>query len=199
MFTLPGLGYEYDGLEPYIDAQTMELHYSKHHQAYLDKLNGAFEGQDLSNKDLTGILANLDSVPEEKRTLVRNNGGGHWNHSMFWRVMKPGGAEFSGKIADKINAQYGSLDKFEQEFEAAAVGRFGSGWVWLLKDNDGLKITSTANQDNPIMDSTPQSDILLCLDVWEHAYYLKYQNRRPEYAQNWWNVVDWGFVNNNLG
>lgn len=195
MFTLPKLSYGYSDLEPYIDGQTMEIHYSKHHQAYLDKLNGAFEGQDLSNKDLTGILADLDSVDEAKRTLVRNNGGGHWNHSTFWRYMKPGGSEFEGKIAEMINAQYGDLDKFKSEFEASAVGRFGSGWVWLLKDGEGLKITSTPNQDNPIMDGVEQSDILLCLDVWEHAYYLKYQNRRPEYVENWWNVVDWSAVN----
>lgn len=198
MFTLSKLNYGYDGLEPYIDAQTMELHYSKHHQAYLDKLNAAFEGQDVSNANLTDILADLNFVPEEKRTTVRNNGGGHWNHSMFWFVMKPGGSEFGGKIAELINAQYGNLESFQKEFETAAAGRFGSGWVWLLKDGDGLKITSTPNQDNPIMDGVPQSDILLCLDVWEHAYYLKYQNRRPEYVQNWWNVVDWDFVNKNL-
>ena len=191
MFTLPELSYRYDELEPYIDAQTMELHYSKHHQAYLDKLNAAFEDQNLTNKDLTNILADLDSLPEDKRVVVRNNGGGHWNHSMFWRIMKPGGSEFGGKLADMINTQFGDLDKFKTEFETAAIGRFGSGWVWLIKDGEVLKIISTPNQDNPIMGGVQQSEILLCLDVWEHAYYLKYRNRRPEYVQNWWNVVDW--------
>ena len=199
MFALSELSYKYDELEPYIDAQTMELHYSKHHQAYVDKLNGAFEGQEVSNKDLTAILANLDSVPEEKRMVVRNNGGGHWNHSMFWRVMKPGGSSFNGKIAELINTQYGSLEKFKEEFEASAIGRFGSGWVWLTRNGQKLEISSSPNQDSPIMNGVAQSDILLCLDVWEHAYYLKYQNRRPEYVANWWNVVDWDFVNNNLG
>ena len=191
MFTLPELSYRYDELEPYIDAQTMELHYSKHHQAYLDKLNAAFEDQNLTNKDLTNILADLDSLPEDKRVVVRNNGGGHWNHSMFWRIMKPGGSEFGDKLADMINIQFGDLDKFKTEFETAAIGRFGSGWVWLIKDGEVLKIISTPNQDNPIMGGVQQSEILLCLDVWEHAYYLKYRNRRPEYVQNWWNVVDW--------
>lgn len=198
MFTLPKLNYGYADLEPYIDAQTMEIHHSKHHQAYLDKLNSAFEDKDYSNKNLTGILSDLDSIDEDKRMLVRNNGGGHWNHSTFWRFMTPGGSEFSGNIAELINSQYGTLEKFEEEFAAAAVSRFGSGWVWLLKDGSGVKIVSTPNQDNPIMEGVSQSDILLCLDVWEHAYYLKYQNRRPEYVENWWNVVDWQAINSML-
>lgn len=198
MFTLPELNYKYDELEPYIDAQTMEIHHSKHHQAYVDKLNGALEGQEVSETDLSAILADLDSLPEDKRMAVRNNGGGHWNHSMFWQVMKPGVSEFAGQISELISAQFGDLDKFKAEFESSAVGRFGSGWVWLTRNGQELKITSTPNQDNPLMDGVKESDILLCLDVWEHAYYLKYQNRRPEYVVNWWNVVDWEIVNSKL-
>lgn len=192
MFKLPDLPYAYDALEPYIDAQTMELHHSKHHQTYVDKLNGAIKDTEYAEKTLEEILQDLDSLPENIRTAVRNNGGGHYNHSFFWKIMSPdAGGKPEGRLADLIDSSFGSLDKFKDEFAAAAVGRFGSGWVWLLQDGDKLKITSTPNQDSPIMEGV---EPLLGLDVWEHAYYLKYQNRRPEYIDAWWNVVDWQTV-----
>ena len=192
MFTLPKLDYNYDGLEPYIDAQTMELHYSKHHQAYIDKLNAALDGTDWVDKSIEEILHNLESLPEKIRTSVRNNGGGHYNHSLFWKMMKSGGSgQPTGKIAAQIDSTFGSFEKFKQDFEAAAVARFGSGWVWLTKKNDELIISSSPNQDCPVMEGIQP---ILALDVWEHAYYLKYQNRRPEYISNWWNVVDWDYV-----
>jgi Fe-Mn family superoxide dismutase len=196
MFTLPDLPYGYDALEPYIDAQTMELHHSKHHQAYVDKTNGAIKDTEFADKPLEELLQNLDSLPQDIRTTVQNNGGGHYNHSFFWGVMAPNsGGKPGGDIADLINSSFGSFDGFKEQFAAAAVGRFGSGWAWLIKDGDGLKITSTQNQDSPIIDGIKP---LLGLDVWEHAYYLKYQNRRPEYIEAWWNVVNWQKVAENL-
>lgn len=192
MFTLPELQYGYDALEPYIDAQTMELHHSKHHQAYIDKLNAAIEGTEWADKPIEKILQNLDKLPEGKRTAVRNNGGGHYNHTFFWEIMSSNGSKKpEGDLEQLINQAFGSFDDFKQQFSDAAVGRFGSGWVWLLGKEDGLEIVSTPNQDSPIMDGISP---LLGLDVWEHAYYLKYQNRRPEYIENWWNVVDWDVV-----
>jgi Fe-Mn family superoxide dismutase len=197
MFELPQLGYEFDALEPYIDAATMELHHDKHHATYVTKLNEALEkASDFKGKSIEEILSDLDSLPEEIKTAVRNNGGGHANHSLFWKLMIPGGAkEPVGKIADVINSNFGSFDEFKARFTDAAVTRFGSGWAWLVKSGDQFGIYSTANQDSPLMEGkTP----ILGLDVWEHAYYLKYQNRRPEYIEAWWNVVNWDEVAKNL-
>ncbi|HEY8686862.1 MAG TPA: superoxide dismutase, partial [Chloroflexota bacterium] len=176
-----------------IDAQTMQIHHDKHHQAYVDKVNAALEGTELAGSPIEDVLKNLDGVPEDKRTAVRNNGGGHWNHSMFWQIMGPnGGGEPTGAIADAINQAFGSFDAFKQQFNDAGTKRFGSGWVWLCVEGGTLHIESTANQDNPISDGhTP----VFGNDVWEHAYYLKYQNRRPEYLNAWWNVVNWDEVN----
>lgn len=195
MFTLPDLPYSHDALEPYIDAQTMELHHGKHHQAYVDKLNAALEGSDMLEKSIEEVLQNLDQLPQDKQTAVRNNGGGHYNHSLFWQWMAANvGGEPQGELADAISASFGSLNAFKEEFAAAAVGRFGSGWVWLTRDGQtGLKISSTPNQDSPIMEGI---EPLLGLDVWEHAYYLKYQNKRPDYIEAWWNVVNWQEVEN---
>lgn len=191
---LPALPYDYNALEPYIDEQTMRIHHGKHHATYVDKLNAALEGHaDLAEKSVNDLLASLDSVPESIRTAVRNNGGGHSNHTFFWQILSPnGGGEPSGALADAINSTFGSFDKFKEEFAAQAAGRFGSGWAWLIVDKDGkLAVTSTPNQDTPVMDgNTP----ILGLDVWEHAYYLKYQNRRPEYINAFWNVVNWDEV-----
>ncbi|WP_026569936.1 MULTISPECIES: superoxide dismutase SodA [Sediminibacillus] len=192
-FELPELPYAYDALEPHIDKETMNIHHTKHHNTYVTKLNGAVEGNsDLENKSLEDLLSDIDSVPAEVRTAVRNNGGGHANHSLFWTVLSPnGGGEPSGELADKINSKFGSFDKFKEEFGNAATGRFGSGWAWLVVNNGELEITSTLNQDSPIMEGkTP----ILGLDVWEHAYYLKYQNKRPEYVSAFWNVVNWDEV-----
>jgi Fe-Mn family superoxide dismutase len=192
---LPDLPYAYDALEPFIDAQTMEIHHSKHHAAYVSKLNTAVEGNsDLQSADIEKIVRDLSSVPENIRTAVRNNGGGHYNHSVFWQLMgaNKGGSPV-GDIASAIDAKFGGFDQFKSEFSTAAVNRFGSGWAWLVINSGGdLEVTSTPNQDNPITDG---SAVVLGLDVWEHAYYLKYQNRRPEYIENWWNVVDWEAVN----
>lgn len=192
-FELPKLPYAVDALEPYIDAQTMTLHHDKHHQTYVTNLNGAIEKHpELASKSLEDLLMDLNSVPEDIRTVVRNHGGGTWNHSMFWEIMGPnaGGAP-KGDLAKAIDAAFGSFDAFKADFEKAANGRFGSGWAWLVKKGDGVAIVSTANQDNPMSDgSTP----VLGIDVWEHAYYLKYQNRRAEYVTNWWNVVNWDAV-----
>jgi Fe-Mn family superoxide dismutase len=189
-FELPKLPYAVDALEPYIDAQTMTIHHDKHHQAYVTNLNGAIEKHpELASKSLEDLLMDLNAVPEDIRGVVRNHGGGTWNHSMFWEIMAPnaGGAP-SGGLAKAIDTAFGSFDAFKAEFEKAANGRFGSGWAWLVKKGSGLAVVSTANQDNPLSDDmTP----VLGVDVWEHAYYLKYQNRRPEYVTNWWNVVNW--------
>ncbi|MFN8447965.1 MAG: superoxide dismutase [Anaerolineae bacterium] len=193
-FELPALPYAKEALEPNIDAQTMEIHHDKHHAAYVNNLNKALEGHaDLQSKSVEELLASIDSLPESIRTAVRNNGGGHANHTMFWQIMSPnGGGQPSGELADAINAAFGSFDNFKQQFAAAGAGRFGSGWAWLLVAPDGtLSITSTANQDSPLMEG---KKAVLGLDVWEHAYYLKYQNRRPDYIAAWWNVVNWAEV-----
>jgi Fe-Mn family superoxide dismutase len=193
-FSLPALPYAYDALEPFIDTQTMTIHHDKHHAAYVTNLNAALDKHpELAGWSLEDLLKKLNDVPEDIRIAVRNHGGGHWNHTMFWESMGPnaGGAP-TGKLADAINAAFGSFDAFKAEFEKAANGRFGSGWAWLVKKADGsLTIVSTANQDNPMTDGlTP----ILGNDVWEHAYYLKYQNRRAEYTAAWWNVVNWDAV-----
>ncbi|MCY1566156.1 superoxide dismutase [Staphylococcus pettenkoferi] len=186
-FELPKLPYDYDALEPYIDKETMTIHHDKHHNTYVTKLNSAIEGTDLESKSIEEIVANLDSVPSDIQTTVRNNGGGHLNHSLFWEMMTPNSKE-EGTVIDEIKKQWGSLDKFKEEFADAAAGRFGSGWAWLVVNNGKLEITSTPNQDNPITEGkTP----ILGIDVWEHAYYLKYQNARPEYIKQFWNVVNW--------
>jgi len=192
---LPDLPYAHDALEPYIDAQTMEIHHSKHHAAYVSKLNAALEGHaDLQTQSIEDLIKNLSSVPESIRTAVRNNGGGHYNHSIFWTIMGANkGGNPVGDLSTAVDNKFGSFESFKDEFATAAVNRFGSGWAWLVVNNSGkLEVTSTANQDNPVTDG---SAVILGLDVWEHAYYLKYQNRRPEYIQNWWNVVDWEAVN----
>jgi Fe-Mn family superoxide dismutase len=189
-FELPKLPYAVDALEPYIDAQTMTIHHDKHHQAYITNLNGAIEKHpELASKSLEDLLMDLNSVPEDVRTVVRNHGGGTWNHSMFWEIMAPkAGGTPSGDLAKAVDAAFGSFDAFKTEFEKAANGRFGSGWAWLVKKGSGVAVVSTANQDNPMSEGmTP----ILGIDVWEHAYYLKYQNRRAEYVTNWWNVVNW--------
>jgi superoxide dismutase, Fe-Mn family len=193
MFQLPDLPYAFDALEPHIDAKTMEIHHDKHHAAYVQKLNDALKGQDeLLSLDINELMKRLDEVPESARTAVRNNGGGHANHSFFWKIMSPdGGGEPSGELAAKIDSTFGSLDGFKTKFKEAAIGRFGSGWAWLCKDGDKLHICSTANQDSPISHGHIP---ILGLDVWEHAYYLKYQNKRPDYIDAWWNVVDWAAV-----
>ena len=193
MHTLPKLPYAYDDLEPHIDARTMEIHHTKHHQAYIDKLNGAIKGTEFENMDVNKLLKQLNKVPENIRTTVRNHGGGHSNHTFFWQIMSPdGGGEPSGKVGDGINETFGSFDKFKEVFANAAVSRFGSGWAWLMVEDGRLGITSTPNQDTPVMDG---KKVVLGLDVWEHAYYLKYQNRRPDYIAAWWNVVNWDKVN----
>ncbi|MFZ5820226.1 MAG: superoxide dismutase [Chloroflexota bacterium] len=192
-YELPKLAYAYDALEPYIDARTMEIHHTKHHQAYITNLNGALEKHpELAGKPLEALLGDLNAVPEDIRGVVRNHGGGTWNHSMFWEIMAPkaGGAP-KGALAAAIDAAFGSFDAFKTEFEKAANTRFGSGWAWLVKKGSGLAVLSTANQDNPLSDGLAP---ILGLDVWEHAYYLHYQNRRPEYVSNWWNVVNWDAV-----
>lgn len=190
---LPKLPYEYSALEPYVDAQTMEIHHSKHHQAYVNNLNAALEKHpELQEKDIKDLVANLNEVPEDIRGAVRNNGGGHLNHSMFWKMMKKAeGQAPTGELLDAINEKFGSVDEFKSVFSKAAATRFGSGWAWLVVKDGKLDVVSTANQDNPMTDGlTP----ILGLDVWEHAYYLKYQNRRPEYIENWFNVVNWDEV-----
>jgi superoxide dismutase, Fe-Mn family len=191
-YEVPPLPYDYAALEPHIDEQTMTLHHDKHHQAYVDKVNAALEGTEHDGKPIEQVIANLDAIPEDKRAAVRNNGGGHINHTLFWESMSPdGGGAPDGDLGSAIDSAFGSFDAFKDEFEQAGVNRFGSGWAWLVVDGGALKVTSSANQDNPISDGqTP----LLGNDVWEHAYYLKYQNRRPEYLKAWWNTVDWGKV-----
>jgi Fe-Mn family superoxide dismutase len=188
-FEVPPLPYAPDALEPHIDAQTMTIHHDKHHQAYVDKLNAALEGTEHADRPIEDIIANLDSIPEDKRTAVRNQGGGHLNHALFWPTMSPdGGGAPDGDLGGAIDAAFGSFDEFKAKFEAAGAGQFGSGWAWLVVDGGSLAVTSTPNQDSPISDGkTP----LLGNDVWEHAYYLKYQNKRPDYLKAWWNTVDW--------
>lgn len=191
MFTLPELPYAFDALEPSIDARTMEIHHDKHHAAYVTNLNKALEGEAAwANKSLEEILTHLNDVPEKIRTAVRNNGGGHWNHSLFWQIMGPKcGGEPTGKLADAIKASFGSFADFKTQFQAAGVARFGSGWVWVVKEAGGkLSIMSTPNQDNPLMEG---KTAIMGNDVWEHAYYLNYQNRRPDYLAAWWNTVNW--------
>lgn len=189
-FTLPALPYAFAALEPSIDARTMEIHHDKHHAAYVTNLNGALEkAPELQSKSLDDLLQHLDSVPEAIRATVRNNGGGHWNHSMFWEIMAPNaGGEPTGKLADAIKKSFGDFAGFKTQFADAAAKRFGSGWAWLLKDAGKLTITSMPNQDTPIMEG---KHAILGLDVWEHAYYLKYQNKRPDYVSAWWNTVNW--------
>jgi Fe-Mn family superoxide dismutase len=195
---LPSLPYDFAALEPHIDAQTMQIHHGKHHAAYVNNLNAALEKHPtLQGKSAEDLIRNLSAVPEDIRTAVRNNGGGHVNHTMFWRLMAPnaGGAP-SGAVADAIKSSFGSVDAFKEQFAKAAVGRFGSGWAWLIDGGGKLTIESTANQDNPVMEGRKA---ILGLDVWEHAYYLKYQNRRPDYISAWWNVVNWAEVNRLFG
>jgi Fe-Mn family superoxide dismutase len=190
-FTLPPLPYGYDALEPNIDARTMEIHHTKHHQGYVNNLNAAIEkAPELQNKSLDELLKNLSAVPESVRTAVRNNAGGHWNHSMFWTIMAPdAGGEPDGALANALGKAFGDFSKFKEQFTAAASARFGSGWAWLVSDGSGaLSIESTPNQDNPLMDGRYA---VMGVDVWEHAYYLKYQNRRADYLSAWWNTVNW--------
>jgi Fe-Mn family superoxide dismutase len=194
---LPALPYANNALEPHIDAQTMEIHHDRHHATYVQKLNDAIAGTDVESLSIEELMKNLDRVPEDKRTAVRNNGGGHCNHTFFWKIMAPnGGGQPSGAVADAINSAFGSLDALKEEFNAAAVNRFGSGWAWVVVDGSGnLKVTSTPNQDNPLMDGSGTP--ILGVDVWEHAYYLKYQNKRPDYLSAWWNTVNWDAVSDN--
>jgi len=190
-FELPSLPYAYDALEPHFDAQTMEIHHTKHHAGYVSKLNAAIEGTDLANKSLEDLMLEAGG-----NTAVRNNGGGHYNHSLFWSILSGnGGGAPSGALADAINSTFGSLDKLKEEFNSAAATRFGSGWAWLVVADGGLKVTSTPNQDNTLMDvAEVKGTPIMGLDVWEHAYYLKYQNKRPDYIAAFWNVVDWNAV-----
>ena len=188
-YEVPDLPYDYGALEPHIDEATMKLHHDKHHQADVDKVNAALEGTDFADKDIKDVIANLGDVPEDKRTAVRNNGGGHFNHSLFWEWMSPdGGGEPDGALADAINEAFGSFDDFKSQMKDAGVSQFGSGWAWVVHDGSGLAVVSTPNQDNPLTDGKAP---LLGVDVWEHAYYLKYQNKRPDYLNAWWNVVNW--------
>ena len=191
-YEVPPLPYPEDALEPHIDAQTMQIHHDKHHQAYVDKVNDALEGTDLADKPIEQVIADLSQVPDDKRTVVRNNGGGHLNHTLFWESMSPdGGGEPDGDLASAIDDAFGSFADFQGQMKETGVGQFGSGWAWLVHDGSGLAVVGTPNQDNPISDGkTP----LLGVDVWEHAYYLKYQNKRPDYIDAWWNTVDWGKV-----
>ena len=191
-YTLPQLGYAYDALEPHIDAKTMEIHHTKHHQTYVTNVNAALEGTEFADKDVLEVISNLDALPADKQTAVRNNGGGHANHTLFWELIAPGGSNTEvGEVAKALDAKFGSFDAFKEEFAKAATTRFGSGWAWLIVEGDGVAVTSTPNQDSPVMEGkTP----ILGLDVWEHAYYLKCQNRRPEYIGNFWNVVNWDVV-----
>jgi Fe-Mn family superoxide dismutase len=191
-FSLPDLPYAHDALEPTIDAKTMEIHHGKHHQAYVDNLNKALEGTPWADRDVLDVIQNLDAIPEDKRAAVRNNGGGHANHSLFWTIMQPkGGGDPSGELEAAINETFGDADALKAELNDAGVKRFGSGWTWLVVDGGNLAVMSTPNQDSPLMEGkTP----ILGIDVWEHAYYLKYQNRRPDYLEAWWNVVNWQAV-----
>lgn len=195
---LPDLPYDFNALAPHIDEQTMRIHHGKHHAAYVAKLNGALEAHpDLQGKSVEELIADLDALPEGIRTAVRNNGGGHANHTLFWQMMAPGaGGAPTGQIADAINGAFGSFDGLKEKFAAAAMGRFGSGWAWVVADGGSLSIESSPNQDSPRMSG---KNAVLGLDVWEHAYYLNYQNRRPDYIAAWWNVVNWAEVNRRLG
>ena len=192
-FSLPPLPYDYAALEPHVDEQTMRIHHDKHHAAYVNNLNAALEKHtDLQKKSIEELLRGIDSVPEDIRTAVRNNGGGHANHTLFWEIMRPGGASGpSGELSNAIDAAFGGFDAFKEQFAKACAGRFGSGWAWLIAGRGKLSIESTANQDSPHMEG--KTPVLGC-DVWEHAYYLKYQNRRPDYVSAWWNVVNWDEV-----
>ncbi len=195
-YTVPPLPYAFDALEPHIDARTMEIHHDKHHQAYVDKLNDALAGTDLDGTPIEQILGDLTQVPEDKRTAVRNNGGGHYNHGLFWESMSPdGGGEPDGDLKAAIDAAFGSFGDFQAKLKAAGIGQFGSGWAWLVHDGSGLAVVSTPNQDNPISDGLAP---LVGVDVWEHAYYLNYQNRRPDYLDAWWNTVNWTVVSERL-
>ena len=196
--SLPPLPYAADALEPHIDKQTMEIHHGKHHNAYVTNLNAALEKHpELQSKSVDDLLKNINTVPEDIRTAVRNNGGGHVNHSMFWQIMGPnGGGAPTGAIADAINGAFGGFDKFKEEVKKAAVGRFGSGWAWVIDNGGKLVVESSANQDSPLMEG---KKVVFGVDVWEHAYYLKYQNRRPDYIDAWWNVVNWAEINKRLG
>ena len=196
-FTLPALPYDFAALEPHIDAKTMEIHHGKHHQTYVTNLNAAVEkAPELASKSLDDLMRGASTIPEAVRAAVRNNGGGHWNHSLFWQVMTPkAGGEPGGKVGEGIRSAFGDFAKFREQFNAAGAGRFGSGWVWLVNEGGKLAITSTPNQDNPLMEG---KKAILGLDVWEHAYYLKYQNKRPDYMNAWWNVVNWGEVEKRL-
>ncbi|MDO8795169.1 MAG: superoxide dismutase [Vicinamibacterales bacterium] len=195
--SLPPLPYPSDALEPHIDKQTMEIHHGKHHNAYVTNLNAALDKHpELQSKSLEDLLKGLNSVPEDIRTAVRNNGGGHWNHSMFWQIMGPkAGGPPTGAIADAITSSFGSFDKLKEELKKAAVGRFGSGWAWVVSNGNKLTVESSPNQDNPLMEG---KKAVFGIDVWEHAYYLKYQNRRPDYIDAWWNVVNWSEINKRL-
>jgi Fe-Mn family superoxide dismutase len=195
--TLPPLPYASDALEPHIDKTTMEIHHGKHHAAYVNNLNAALEKHpELQGKSIEDLLRDIGDVPDAIKTAVRNNGGGHANHTMFWKIMGPqGGGVPGGAIAEAINSAFGSFDKFKEEFKKAGVGRFGSGWAWLIDNGGSLTIESTANQDSPLMEG---KKIVMGIDVWEHAYYLKYQNRRPDYIDAWWNAVNWSEVNSRL-
>jgi len=189
-FQLPPLPYGFDALEPHIDSATMQIHHGKHHQTYVTKLNEALEKTpELAGKSLDDLMRDISDAPEAVRTAIRNNGGGHWNHSMFWEIMSPdGGGQPKGALASAIDSAFGGFDKFKEQWGAAGVARFGSGWVWLVNAGGKLSIMSTPNQDNPLMEGV---NAILGLDVWEHAYYLKYQNKRPDYITAWWNVVNW--------
>jgi Fe-Mn family superoxide dismutase len=192
-YSVPDLPYPYDALEPHIDEATMRVHHDKHHQAYVDKANAALEGTQWADSDVEDVLRSLGDLPADKQGAVRNNAGGHYNHSLFWQMLSPdGGGEPGGELGEAINSAFGSFDAFKEEFKNAGIGQFGSGWAWLVKDASGnLAVTKTANQDSPISDG--QTPLLGC-DVWEHAYYLKYQNKRPEYLDAFWNVVNWDYV-----
>jgi Fe-Mn family superoxide dismutase len=191
-FSVPDLPYAYDALEPHIDEATMRIHHDKHHQAYVDKANAALEGSEWADKDVEDVVADLGRLPADKQGPVRNNAGGHANHSFFWQIMGPdGGGEPGGALGDAIAGKFGSFDSFKEEFKNAGITRFGSGWAWLVHDGSGLAVTSTANQDSPL---TAGQTPMLGVDVWEHAYYLKYQNRRPDYLDAFWNVVNWDEV-----
>jgi len=194
--SLPALPYAFDALEPHIDAQTMQIHHGKHHQTYVTNLNAALDKHAaLHNETLDSLCAGLAKVPDDIRTAVRNNAGGHWNHTQFWGWMAPNaGGEPTGKLANAISSAFGDFARFEEQFNAAGLARFGSGWAWLVRQGGKLTIVSTPNQDNPLMDGTSPNDVILGVDVWEHAYYLKYQNRRADYLKAWWNVVNWKAV-----